>query len=173
MSDYKGPKISQINVADHRVGLRNLEEALEKVRSRSISDEDELKRALVEEMRNMKNYIPASAEHEYGKALLREYRRLLGEPIEEDEEAGLTVKVLGMGCPNCHRLNEEVMAALTELNLGADVEHVTDLNRIAEHGAVGTPALIINDKVRCVGRVPTRNQIRKWLEEETNRENNQ
>lgn len=166
MSDYKEPKISQIRVGDHRIGLRDLDEALERVRSKNVSDEEELKRTLVEEVRNMKNYIPASAEAEYERALLREYRRFLGEPVEEKDETGLTIRVLGPGCANCRRLTEEVMATLTELDLGADVEHVTDVNRIADYGIVGTPALVINKRVKSVGRVPGREQIKKWLQEE-------
>jgi small redox-active disulfide protein 2 len=98
---------------------------------------------------------------------LREYRRFIGEPVEEDQEqAGLSVKVLGRGCPNCRRLTEEVMATLTELGLAADVEHVTDVNQIAEYGATGTPALVINRKIKSVGKVPRRAQIKKWLMEE-------
>ena len=167
MSGHEEPKISQTSVGGNRIGLRNLEEALENVRLRKLCGEDALRRALVEETRNMKNYIPASAEQDYEKALLRECRRFLNEPFEEDEEAGLIVRVLGRGCPNCRRLTEEVMAALAELSLGADVEHITEIDRIAEYGAVGTPALIINKTIRSVGRVPARNQIVRWLKEET------
>jgi small redox-active disulfide protein 2 len=173
MPDYKEPKISQISVDGHRIGMRNVDKAFENVRSRGTSKETDLKRALIEEMRAMKNYIPDSAEARYEKALLREYRRSLGEHVEEDEPEGLVIKVLGMGCPNCDRLTEEVMAALSDLHLGADVEHVTDLNQIDEYGALGTPALVINKKIRSVGRVPKRDEIRNWLKAETNKEKNQ
>ena len=93
----------------------------------------------------------------------------MGEAVEEDEEEGLVIRVLGQGCPNCHRLTEEVMATLTELNLEADLEHVTDVNEIAEYGVVGTPALIITKKVKCIGKVPRRNRIKAWLEDEIDR----
>ena len=169
MSDYKEPKISQINIGGHRVGLREIEEAFKKVRSQAITNEDALKHALVEEIRAMKNYIPDSAEAKYENALLREYRQFLGEPVGADEPEGLAIKVLGMGCPNCDRLTEEVMAALSELGLGADVEHVTDMNRISEYGVMGTPALVINKKTRSVGRVPRSDEIKKWLHEEAQR----
>ncbi|RJP17455.1 MAG: thioredoxin family protein [Candidatus Abyssobacteria bacterium SURF_5] len=114
----------------------------------------------------MKNYIPQAAETKYERALLREYRRYLGEPVDDDEPAGLTIKVLGQGCPRCEQLTQEVMAALGELGLAADVEHVTDINQIAEYSAVGTPALVFNKDVKSVGRVPKREQIKKWLQEE-------
>ncbi len=167
MDDYKEPKISQITVGGARIGLRNLHEALERVRSLNIIEEPELKRALVEEMRAMKNYIPEKAEPAYEKALHREYCRYVGEPVEEEKEEGLFIKILGAGCPNCHRLTEEVMTALTDIGAPADVEHVSDINQIAEHGVVGTPALLINGKVKSVGRVPSRNQIWEWIKDET------
>ena len=170
MADRNEPKISRIRVEGHPIGLRNLDDALAVVRSRDIGTEKELKSALVEEVRAMKNYIPASAEAKYEKALLLEYRRFLGEPVEEEEPEGLSVKVLGRGCPNCRRLTQDVMAALNELGIGADVEHVTDVNMIAEYGAVGTPALVINKTVRSVGRVPARNRIKTWLQEENDKQ---
>jgi len=160
------PKISHINVEGNRIGLRDLDEALKSVASRALNNDRELKRALVEEVRSLKNYIVPSAEEKYGAALLREYKRFLGQTVEDDEAAGLSIKVLGMGCPNCRRLTEEVMAALTELGIGADVEHVTDVNHIAEYGAVGTPALVINKKIVSVGRAPGRTQIKQFIEAE-------
>jgi small redox-active disulfide protein 2 len=169
MDDYRQPEITQIKVNNARIGLRDLKDALKEVCLKGITNEKELKRALVEEVRKRKNYIAPSAEAEYEKALVREYRRFIGETVEEEEEEGLVIRVLGQGCPNCHRLTEEVMASLAELNLEADLEHVTDINEIADYGVVGTPALIINKKVKCIGKVPRRSRIKGWLEDEMNR----
>ncbi|RJP75658.1 MAG: thioredoxin family protein [Candidatus Abyssobacteria bacterium SURF_17] len=169
MSEHRQPKITQINVGGHRIGLRDLEEALTNVRSKRITDESSLKQALLEEVRNMKNYIPAVMESKYEQALVREYRRFLGEPVEEEEEEGLNIQILGMGCPNCRRLTDEVVAVLLALNVAADVDHITETDEIAKYGAVGTPALVINKKIVSVGRVPTRDQIKQWLEQETKR----
>jgi small redox-active disulfide protein 2 len=160
------PKISQIKVEGNRIGLRDLDEALQSVASRGLSDDGKLERTLIEEVRNRKNYIASAAEAKYGRALLREYREFLGQSAEEDETDSLTIRILGMGCPNCRRLTDEVMAVLTELGIGADVEHVTDVNQIVEYGAVGTPALVINKKIVSVGRVPRRTQIKKYIERE-------
>jgi small redox-active disulfide protein 2 len=164
-SDSQTPKITRILVDLQPIGLRNRELAFENVRKRHPGSEEALKRALIEEMRNMKNYIPEKAEKKYGRALLQEYRRHLGEPVEDDEPEGLFVKVLGQGCPRCHLLAQEVMMALDELHLGADLDHVTDINQIAEYGVVGTPALVVNKEVKSVGRIPTREQIKEWLRE--------
>jgi small redox-active disulfide protein 2 len=164
-SDPQTPKVTRILVDRQPIGLRNLEFAFDNVRKRYPDSEDALKRALIEEVRNMKNYIPEKAEGKYGRALLREYRRHLGEPVEDDEPEGLVIKVLGQGCPRCRQLAQEVMTALDELRLDADLEHVTDISQIGEYGAVGTPALVINKQVRSVGRVPRKEQIKEWLRE--------
>ncbi len=51
------------------------------------------------------------------------------------------------------------MEVLNELNLTADLEHVTDVKKIAAYGIMGSPALLINGKVVSVGQVPSKKQI--------------
>ena len=62
-------------------------------------------------------------------------------------------------------MEQEVYRILGELNLGADVEHVRDLKKIASYGFVATPGLVINGKLVSTGKVPTKARIIKWLEE--------
>ncbi|HBD09770.1 MAG TPA: hypothetical protein DCZ69_16075, partial [Syntrophobacteraceae bacterium] len=93
------------------------------------------------------NYIPANVREDYGKAFVREFRKFLGQPYIEDTKAGLDVKVLGMGCAQCHRLTQTIMELLTELQLPAAVDHVMDIKEIAGFGVMGSPALVINGKV--------------------------
>ena len=58
------------------------------------------------------------------------------------------------------------MEVLNELNLTADLEHVTDVKKIAAYGIMGSPALLINGKVVSVGQVPSKKQIETWLKQE-------
>ena len=92
----------------------------------------------------------------------------MGEKTGEDLSV-LQVRVLGLGCVNCRKLGEEVIAVLAELNLAADFALVEDIKEIARYGVMGTPALVINGQVKSVGRVPTREQIKKWLVEGSER----
>lgn len=78
----------------------------------------------------------------------------------------LTIKVLGTGCPNCRKLEETVKKALNEINLQADIVLVKDVNEIVSHGVILTPGLIINDKLKCSGRVPTLDEVKEWILEE-------
>ncbi len=57
------------------------------------------------------------------------------------------------------------MAVMAEMNLAADIEHVMDISEINRYGVRGTPALVINGKVRSVGTVPAKGNIREWLSE--------
>ena len=59
------------------------------------------------------------------------------------------------------------MEVLSELDLPADLEHVSDIKEIGKYGVMGTPALLINNKVMCVGRVPPKIRIKEWLEKMT------
>jgi len=165
-SEYIEPKITRISVGGQPVGMRDLGQVFDNVSAQDIHSQDELERALLEEARIMKNHIAPSAEHSYRAALLREYRRHLGEPVHEDRQQGLIIRILGRGCPRCSHLAQEVMAVLSELRIGADVEHVTDINQIAEYGAVGTPALVINNEIKSTGRLPSRGQLKIWIEEQ-------
>jgi small redox-active disulfide protein 2 len=111
------------------------------------------------------NYISDSAKAAYGKALLREFNKFLGRPLEEDTSEALEIKVLGPGCPRCDQLEMDVMAVAAEMDLPAAVDHIRDIKEIAGYGVMGTPALIINGKVASVGTVPTKEQIKIWLRE--------
>ena len=143
------------------MGIVGLDEILGKIKNARITDEKILKDQLLQGIKK-NNYIPANMEEDYKNALYREYRRFLGETVEE-EGTGLVIKILGSGCPRCDQLEADVMAVLQELNLAGDIEHVRDINEITRYGVFLTPALIINRAVKSTGNVPSRSQIKQWL----------
>jgi small redox-active disulfide protein 2 len=153
--------IRQVVVGGTKVGLAGLTKVFEIMRDNRPGSDDELAANLVELARES-NYIPPAAEDVYRQALLRDFRRFMGEEVTE-EGSGLEIRVFGAGCPRCERLMAEVMALLADLELNADLDHVKDLNQIGELGPVGMPALMINGKIVSAGRVPNRNEITKWL----------
>ena len=57
------------------------------------------------------------------------------------------------------------MNVMAEFEFIADIEHVRNLKEIGSYGVMGMPALIINGKVKSVGRVPSRNKLIEWLKE--------
>ena len=75
----------------------------------------------------------------------------------------MEIKVLGSGCPCCDDLEQDLMAVMTEMNLAADIEHVTDPAEIGNYKVTGTPALVINGKVKAVGTMPRKTQLKVLL----------
>jgi small redox-active disulfide protein 2 len=74
----------------------------------------------------------------------------------------LQVKVLGSGCPNCRRLEQETRAALDSAGVAYDLTKVTDWEAIASYGVMTTPALVLDEQVVSSGRIPKREQIIAW-----------
>ena len=75
----------------------------------------------------------------------------------------MKVEVLGSGCKKCQALEEQTRAALNELGIQAEVEHVSDLRRIMGYGVLSTPALVVDGKVKCAGRMPGAEELKGWL----------
>jgi len=48
---------------------------------------------------------------------------------------------------------------------GLPMEHIRDIKEIGRYGVLGTPALIINGKVKSVGSVPLKSKMIAWLKE--------
>lgn len=161
--------VTQISVGADRIGVIGLMPALEAVaREFAGRHDDEIKAALMERL-GKSNYIAPSAKVDYENAFFREYRKLIGQPIPGDPVGPLQVKVLGPGCPNCDKLEQDLIAVMAELSLPADLEHVRDLKQIAGYGVTGTPALVIDGKVVAAGRLPSRSRLRDWLKAAGNR----
>jgi len=157
--------IVQIKVDKHSVGIMGFNDVIEDMAGQyAEKPDDDILSELLNRL-SKKNYIPNSAKENYGKAFLREFKKFIGKPYDEEIPEGLKIKVLGPGCSQCDRLEREVMEVLSEINLSADVDHVRDIKEIGTYGVMGTPALIINGKVMAVGKVPAKAKLKKWLSE--------
>ena len=77
----------------------------------------------------------------------------------------MEIRILGPGCPRCHEVEKRTINALAEFNLGVDVQKVSDIKKIMEYNIIGTPGLVINGKVKCSGRIPSREEIKGWIQE--------
>jgi small redox-active disulfide protein 2 len=75
----------------------------------------------------------------------------------------MKIEVLGMGCPSCKRLEENVRKAVKEAKVKAQIVKIDDLQQIIERGIMFTPALIIDGDEKAVGRVPSVDEIKKML----------
>ncbi len=78
----------------------------------------------------------------------------------------MEVKVLGPGCTKCNKLYDETRKAIDEAGVEATLVKVEDINEIADHGVMFTPALVIDGEVRSSGSVLKAAKIAALLREE-------
>lgn len=75
----------------------------------------------------------------------------------------MKIKILGPGCVNCQKVEKLVREAVAEAGVVAVVEHVTDFREIAGYGVFSTPAVVVDSKVKSVGKIPKKEEILAWL----------
>ena len=78
--------------------------------------------------------------------------------------AKLNLKVLGGGCKSCEALLKSTNEAVKELGLEADVECITDMEKIMAYGVMRMPVLAVNDKVVSQGKVLKAKEVVKILQ---------
>jgi small redox-active disulfide protein 2 len=76
----------------------------------------------------------------------------------------MEIKVLGPGCSKCDQTEKNVKAAVAETGLDASVDKVTNMLEIAKYGVFGTPAVVVDGDVKCVGKIPTKEEIKSWIQ---------
>lgn len=75
----------------------------------------------------------------------------------------MKIKILGSGCTNCVRLEENTRQAVKELELSAEIEHIYDMTDIISYGVMSMPSLVVNEKVVLSGKVPSTEEIKIFL----------
>ena len=97
------------------------------------------------------------------------------EPVSEDktfveEEGscacggkGCQIKVLGAGCKSCHEQYENVKKAVANMSLDAEVEYITDMEKVMSYGVMSMPAIVLNEQVVSMGKVLKAVQVEELL----------
>jgi small redox-active disulfide protein 2 len=73
------------------------------------------------------------------------------------------LQILGTGCAKCKKLAENTEAAAKEAGLDYEMVKVTELREIMGFGVMTTPALVVDGKVKVVGRVPEVSELKTLL----------
>ena len=157
--------VAQIRVKGNLVGIVGLQNVMAAMTPDYSKQSDDVIGVEMVRRLALKNYIPDSARNNYAQAFVREFRKFLGQPVEEETLSALRVLILGPGCPQCSRLEMDVRDVMSQLNSPGEILHISDVREIGKYGVMGTPALVINKKIVSVGTTPDRKKIRQWLEE--------
>lgn len=75
----------------------------------------------------------------------------------------LTIKVLGPGCENCKKVEEIAHKVINMMGMQARLIKVTDWAEIRKYPILGTPGLVVNEKLVCAGRIPSEAEVTTWL----------
>jgi small redox-active disulfide protein 2 len=73
------------------------------------------------------------------------------------------IKILGTGCTSCKNLEKNTIAAIKELGISASIVKVENIMEIMAYNVLRTPALVVDEKVKIMGRVPNVEEIKKYL----------
>ena len=76
----------------------------------------------------------------------------------------MEIKILGMGCPKCKRLEELAREAIAEVGVAATVTKVNTMDGIMAYNITTTPALVIDEVVKSSGRLPRKDEIKGWIQ---------
>ncbi len=75
----------------------------------------------------------------------------------------MKIKVLGPGCARCQQLEKTTREVVKELGIDAEVEEIKDMKKIMEYPILTTPGLVINEKLICSGRVPSKAEVTTFI----------
>ncbi len=73
------------------------------------------------------------------------------------------VKVLGPGCAKCKTTYNNVLEAVKQLGIEADVTKIEDIEEMMKYNVLATPVLMIDEVIKVKGRVADINEIRELL----------
>jgi small redox-active disulfide protein 2 len=71
----------------------------------------------------------------------------------------LEIKVLGPGCTKCKTTYNNVLEALKQSNIEANVIKIEDIEEMMKYNVLTTPVLMIDEQIKIKGRVAQVSEI--------------
>jgi len=75
----------------------------------------------------------------------------------------MIIKILGTGCAPCQKVKQTAREVVSELAIEANIEEVRDIKKIMEYPILATPGLVIDEKLVCAGKVPTKAEVTTFI----------
>ncbi|WP_313955016.1 thioredoxin family protein [Brachyspira hyodysenteriae] len=90
---------------------------------------------------------------------------MCGGLCSDTSEENARIKILGTGCLNCKKLEENTLKALKDMGVNLTVGHVYDIEKIAAYGVISTPSLVLDENVLSYGKVLNKDEIIELLKD--------
>ena len=74
-----------------------------------------------------------------------------------------SIKILGTGCSKCKTTYNNVLEALKQTGIEANVEKIEDIEEIMKYNVLVTPVLMIDEEMKVKGRVADVNEIKQLI----------
>lgn len=74
-----------------------------------------------------------------------------------------SIKVLGPGCTKCKITYNNVLEAVKQTGIEADVEKIEDIQEMMKYNVLTTPVIMIDEETKIKGRVADVNEIKQLL----------
>jgi len=74
------------------------------------------------------------------------------------------IKVLGSDCcVTCTNLKDKIAKMIDDKGIDAEVVKITDIVEVMKYGVMSAPAVVIDEEVKCAGRLPSDDELKEWL----------
>lgn len=73
------------------------------------------------------------------------------------------IKVLGPGCPKCKTTYNNVLEAVKQMSIEADVTKIEDIEEMMKYNVLTTPVLMIDEVAKVKGRIADVKEIKELL----------
>ena len=73
------------------------------------------------------------------------------------------IKVLGPGCPKCKATYNNVLEAVKQTGIEAEVTKIEDIEEMMKYNVLTTPVLMIDEVAKVKGRIADVNEIKQLL----------
>jgi small redox-active disulfide protein 2 len=74
-----------------------------------------------------------------------------------------SIKVFGPGCPKCKTTYNNVLEAIKQTGVEAEVQKIEDIEEMMKYNVLATPVLMIDEVVKVKGRLADVNEIKQLL----------
>lgn len=73
------------------------------------------------------------------------------------------IKVLGPGCAKCKTTYANVLEAVKQLGIDAEVSKIEDIEEMMKYNVLSTPVIVVDEVIKVKGRVADINEIKQIL----------